>query len=291
MEDQTSGIDHAVLAQLKSLARRGAHLKPDGDGQAVIEQVKPGRAPSRLTPQEFLRFVDAGWLTAIGADRFVISRRGVSALRGALNRLAAASEVRTTGVHAQQFPPARATASQPTKHGAAKPGQNIDESPLSWLRRRKDPTGKSLISQIELDAGERLRADFELGQLMPRVTASWNAAASSSRQPRGTPSGGMELSDVIIAARQRVDAALAAIGPELSGALVDVCCFLKGLEQAERNGGWPRRAGKVVLQLGLAHLARHYGMGTPQAKARPVIRHWGSDGFRPRVKAEPKGDD
>ena len=44
--------------------------------------------------------------------------------------------------------------------------------------------------------------------------------------------------------------ALDAVGPELSQVLVDICCELKGLEEAERSHDWPQRAGKVVLQLG-----------------------------------------
>jgi hypothetical protein len=54
-----------------------------------------------------------------------------------------------------------------------------------------------------------------------------------------------------IGARQRVRAALDAVGPEFAGLMVDVCCFLKWLEQVESERSWPPRSAKVVLQLGL----------------------------------------
>lgn len=148
---------------------------------------------------------------------------------------------------------------------------NAAESPLAWLARRKGRDGNALIEPVQFQAGERLRADFTRAQLGPRVTSNWDAAATAGA--RGTGAGMQEMADGAVAARQRVALALAAVGPEFSGLLLDVCCFLKGLEDVERERLWPARSGKIVLQLGLDRLARHYGYAAAaRGPARQPIR-------------------
>jgi Domain of unknown function (DUF6456) len=145
------------------------------------------------------------------------------------------------------------------------------ESPLAWLARRKGRDGRALIEPVQLQAGERLRADFTRSQLMPRTTANWNVAVTYDRGGNNP----LTFTETVIAARQRVRAALSAVGPEFSGLLVDVCCFLKGLADVERERAWPPRSAKVVLQLGLERLARHYGLGAEaRGRAHAPVRTW-----------------
>ncbi len=146
------------------------------------------------------------------------------------------------------------------------------ESPLAWLARRRGRDGRALIEPHQLQAGERLRADFTRAHLMPRTTASWSSPISSGRR------GGERAAaatDAMVAARQRVHLALNSVGPEFAGLLIDICCFLKGLADIERERAWPARSGKVVLLLALDRLARHYGYAaqTRGAKRAPV-RTW-----------------
>lgn len=85
------------------------------------------------------------------------------------------------------------------------------------------------------------------------------------------------MTDLIVASRQRVRLALEACGPEFSGLLLDVCCFLRGLEDVERERGWPSRSAKVVLQLALDRLARHYGLRSDASRTGAAIRTWLAD--------------
>lgn len=146
------------------------------------------------------------------------------------------------------------------------------ESPLAWLARRKGRDGRLLIEPMQLQAGERLRAEFTRAQLMPRTTSNWSAAVTDGHRGAGTPA---TFTEAVVAARQRVRQALDASGPEFSGLLLDVCCFLKGLADVERDRGWPPRSAKVVLQLGLDRLARHYGLSAEaRGRTRVPVRTW-----------------
>ena len=125
---------------------------------------------------------------------------------------------------------------------------NLRESPLGWLAAR------GLVTPRQLEAGERLRTDYERAQLAPSVTMRWSAA----RVDGG--GAGIDPTTVQIAAKQRFDRALAAAGPGLADVLWRVVCGGEGLPIAEKALGWPARAGRVVLTLALDRLASHYGL-------------------------------
>jgi hypothetical protein len=81
-------------------------------------------------------------------------------------------------------------------------------------------------------------------------------------QPRSTGGSGPRLDPALRAraAKDRIAAALAAVGPGLREMLERVCLAETALQVAERELGLPRRAGKTVLKLALQRLATHYRM-------------------------------
>jgi hypothetical protein len=158
-------------------------------------------------------------------------------------------------------------------HGAVDVLVNAGESPLAWLARRKGRDGRAMISPNQFLAGEKLRADFTRAHLSPRVTSDWSAPTGG--RGRGGGCRVAEMTDLIVGSRQRVRLAMQACGPEFAGLLMDVCCFLRGLEDIERERGWPLRSAKIVLQLALDRLARHYGLAADATGvANGRVRTW-----------------
>jgi hypothetical protein len=153
------------------------------------------------------------------------------------------------------------------------------------LRRRKDKSGRPLLTQTQFQAGETLAQDYVSAQLQPRVTANWSALAPCARTRRSAPGVGVEMRDAVVAAHRRVSRALEAVGPELAGILVDVCCHETGLDAAEKSAGWPRRSGKLVLDIALTALARHYGLIGPERPLAGRLHHWGDADYRPTLDA------
>jgi len=156
---------------------------------------------------------------------------------------------------------------------------NLAESPLSLLASRRDRNGRRFLSAVECAAGERLRRDYERACLMPRLGINWERPIVGSRHA-GIGDGQLDFPEAVLAARIRVEKAIETVGPELAGVLVDICCFLKGLQQVEAERGWPARSAKIMLKSALAALDRHY---RPQnARVRRAF-HWGAPGFRPTM--------
>lgn len=125
---------------------------------------------------------------------------------------------------------------------------NQAESPMAWLAARGH------VSLRQLEAGERLRADYEMASLGARVTMRWDAAPVAIG---GAPER-LDPTLAQIAARRRFDGAVAAAGAGLADILWRVVCAGEGLGPAEKALGWPSRAGKLVLCFALDRIADFY---------------------------------
>jgi len=248
---------------LRKLARPGARLVRDGAGFAVAP---PGRPPLRGAPRAGAEIVAAlrarDWLARDPSEEgaFLLSDAGLGWLRRTLAEhtpFAAQHQLRALR---------RARIADPN---AAPLAVNEGESPLGWLRNRRGSDGKRMITSAQFEAGERLRRDFTLAQMTPRLTVDLSAPVLAGR--RGAKAEA-PLPEIVIAAKARVRAALRAAGPGLAELLVDVCCFLVGLEHAERQKGWPKQSARIVLGIALDRLALHYGFAHGPSRGR--LRAW-----------------
>ncbi len=269
--------DEDVVRLLRRLSVRGARLIAAGDGGYRFVRQKRTRRSQSADP-------DARTVAAALARGLVEPRADGNLVATATGRALLRRSLAGADGYAAQHQERGAVVVDDPGLGSIRVTVNHDESPLSWLRHRKDKDGRPLIDAAEFAAGERLRSDYSRGCIMPRVTANWTATVAD-RHRDGSAGGMVELTEMALAARRRVETALDSVGPEFSGLLVDFCCFLKGLEEIERERRWPARSAKVVLRLGLSSLARHYGLAaTASGRSRSgAILHWGAEDYRPTI--------
>ncbi|MDD9978309.1 MAG: DUF6456 domain-containing protein [Boseongicola sp.] len=201
------------------------------------------------------------WITASNEGR--ISRyRITSSGRSALKRFLAEDEAKRLGFQEHNQPFLAQHGDHQDKSIAEGPNKrrrvryNAVESPLQTLARRRDKDGAPFLGADLVAAGERLREDFELAQMGPRITQNWDRFLSGGARGDFSVSGGM--GNAAESARDRVTKALADLGPGLGDVVLRCCCFLEGMEAAERRMGWSARSGKIVLRIALTRLKRHY---------------------------------
>ena len=196
------------------------------------------------------------WISCDAPGR--VSRyRITSGGRSALGRMLAEAENRARQEKEHGFAEAQAGFGtlQEFQAGQKRLRYNAAESPLSALARRKDRDGKPFLDAAMVQAGERLREDFELAQMGPDVTQNWDLFLTGGGRSGAVSSGG---SDGCSMARERMARALEDLGEGLGDVALRCCCYLEGLEVAEKRMGWSARSGKIVLRIALARLRLHY---------------------------------
>lgn len=230
---------------MRCLAREGAQLRacPDAPGRlAVYPSGDRRRRPlARLDDRQCRDALASGILTEAGEEGWILTPEGH-------NRLLRdqAGEQGHAGQHREMV--ARTLLAE---DGALRQVRvNALASPLGrWAAGLSPP---------QLAAGERFCSDYACSTLQQAVTRNWSATPGCHRQGwRGAPE---DAPLAAIAAKDRVMAALDAVGTGLDQLLVAVCVREESLAAVERRFGWARRSASTILKLALQQLARHYGL-------------------------------
>ena len=265
----SAGLTREALRLLAILAEPGAYALPDpllergllvrrgGDGISVGSGRFAHEAGESLLDADLAERARMGW-------RLTISAAG----RARLRRMADACGTPFLAQHLDLI-----ATDQDTGDGTRM--RDASENPLAWMARRRGRDGAPLIDPASFEAGERLRRDITLAAMLPRMGMDWG----TPRVDGGGPRDPAAASNRVLSARQRVRGALDAVGTDLSGLLIDLCGFLKGLERIEAERRWPARSAKVVARIALGRLAEHYGLERQAIgpdKAR--MRLWREDG-------------
>ena len=279
----TPEIEREARRILRRLCESGAFLavSPAMEKAVVMREVVPGR-PKRIAVVETEiahKFAINEWISCTRSGKiacYSITGTGRTALKRFLAQDRAERNT-SRGIDENLSPFAaqhkefgERVVAEPDGSGERKLRYNLAESPLSVLARKKSSKGAAYLAPELIEAGERLREDFEQAQLGPRVAQNWEKFLTS--RETGAFGSSQSGSDRSFNARDRVMAALEALGPGLADIVFRVCCFLEGLETAEKRMGWSARSGKVVLKIALQRLAVHYGLlredlAAPEKKA------------------------
>lgn len=252
-DQDLDAVTREIPASLRRLAQPGVVLAlAAGMDRAVIVRDREDGEAHRLgvidRPVAYALAVNQ-WIESVTTGR--ISRYRITAQgRTTLNAMIARAENRANG-----FTDTGRLGSTSPSGRVIRRRIGVTETPVLALSRRRDPSGEPFLGPDLVRAAERIQDDFELAQMEPRSTQNWDqfltAGVSGGRVPDPSLRGAS-------AARDRVTAALRALGPGLGDVVLECCCRLQGLETAERNLGWSARSGKIVLRIALQRLSGYY---------------------------------
>ncbi|TCO69047.1 DUF6456 domain-containing protein [Rhodovulum euryhalinum] len=238
----------AFLAVARDM-EKAAVLREGPDGHTTRVAVVDRTAAEMFALKDWISCRSRGRVTV-----YEITQAG----RAALKRILAEDEAARPGFAEAPAPFAdqHRDCETATTDKAERIRYNRAESPLSILGRRRDKDGTPFLTPDLVAAGERLREDFEVAQMGPRVAQNWDRFLTGSDRGGFQPGNGPL--DGPMGARERVASALRDLGPGLGDVVLRCCCFLEGMEQVEERMGWSARSGKIVLRIALQRLKRHY---------------------------------
>ncbi|MCA0045016.1 DUF6456 domain-containing protein [Celeribacter litoreus] len=252
-------IEREARRVLRRLSEPGACLAvaQNMDKAVVVRDLPDGRTTRTAV-------LDRPIAQALALKDWIVAGKGgkitrytiTSAGRAALRQFTAADEMARAGFSdvASTFEEAPAWVGRDEDDEATKGRIRYQavESPVMVLARRRDKSGEAFLTAELVSAAERLREDFELAQI--GGAQDWEACLIGGRAQTAEAQVGYGPE----AAKTRVAAALADLGPGLGDVALRCCCYLEGMEQAEQRMGWSARSGKIVLRIALQRLKRHY---------------------------------
>ncbi len=248
-------IDRELPIALRRIAQPKAVMAiAAGMDRAVIVRDRPTGEAHRLgivdRPVAHVLVLN-DWISCDNPGR--ISRYHITpAGRAALNGMIAQDENRAGGF--SEAPGLFAAPAQTRRRSSR--ASSLADTPVTALARRRDPKGAPYLEPPLVRAAERIQDDYELAQMEPRITANWDDFLTAGVSGPGlVPDPALQGG---AAARERVSAALRALGPGLGDVVLECCCRLKGLEAAEKKLGWSARSGKIVLRIALQRLSAYY---------------------------------
>ena len=247
---------------LRRMCEPGAVLAVAADMEKalVLRETAPGDTGRTAVADRAVAEVLAlkGWISCAApgrVSRYRVTRAGRAALARATGAASGADRANGFGEAPADFRGAPVTGADTMDADDRPAGRiryGVAETPLIALARRRDRDGSRFLSSDLVRAGERLREDFEMAGMSTRPSGSWDQLASEAVSCGDAAPGSPG------AARARVLAALRDLGPGLGDVALRCCCYLEGLEKAEKRMGWSARSGKIVLRIALQRLRRHY---------------------------------
>jgi DNA-binding MarR family transcriptional regulator len=250
---------HATALEILALLCQSGAVLAVAEGMEKAVVVKEGGdALSKLAVDRGLagNLALLGWISCTRAGR--LRRYHITPVgRSVYNRLIAERENRARANLEQGFGEAqsRFLAGRYERPKERRTRYGLGETPLDMLARLQDKSGAPFLARELVEAGKRLREDYELAQIGEHLAQSQAHFAGSGRCGRDIPP---KASAASVAAKQRATKALQVLGSGLSDIALRCCCHLEGLEAAERHLGWSARSGKIVLRIALAQLKTFY---------------------------------
>lgn len=156
------------------------------------------------------------------------------------------------------------------------PAPDLGSAPLGHLARSRNGE-PAFLNAHHLEAAGRLLTLFERSRLRARTTMNYGP-----RVERGRGGQTDDIGDMALDARRQLSELYGALPRDCADVVIDVCGYEKGLQDIERERGWPRRSAKLVLRIGLDALAARFGL-TAGAIGHDAAdtRSWLGEGARP----------